>query len=196
MPEEPEVDWKNVVELIQRGDPAGEETLYRTLLSGARQFLRRRLGTQDVDDRVHDVFLIVAGTIRRGELQHPERLMAFVRTVLYRQLNLAIGEVIRRRDRSEDLDETAHLTAAEPTPEQRAITGEKVTLMKEVLRKMSDRDFEVLSRFYLREQPPKQICAEMELTQVQFQLLKSRAKARLADRMRRKLAPNPSSQQR
>ncbi|MBZ5621654.1 MAG: sigma-70 family RNA polymerase sigma factor [Acidobacteriia bacterium] len=196
MPEEPEVDWKNVVELIQRGDPAGEETLYRTLLSGARQFLRRRLGTQDVDDRVHDVFLIVAGTIRRGELQHPERLMAFVRTVLYRQLNLEIGEVIRRRDRSEDLDETAHLTAAEPTPEQRAITGEKVTLMKEVLRKMSDRDFEVLSRFYLREQPPKQICAEMELTQVQFQLLKSRAKARLADRMRRKLAPNPSSQQR
>ena len=85
MPQEPEVDWKNVVNLIQRGDPAGEETLYQTLLRGARRFLQRRLGTQDVDDRVHDVFLIVVGTIRRGELQHPERLMAFVRTVLYRQ---------------------------------------------------------------------------------------------------------------
>src|SRR5712692_1395441 len=99
MPEEPEVDWSNVVDLIQRGDPAGEETLYRTLLSGARLFLRRRLGTQDVDDRVHEVFLIVAGAIRRGEVQHPERLMAFVRTVLYRQLNLEISEVIQRRNR-------------------------------------------------------------------------------------------------
>jgi RNA polymerase sigma-70 factor (ECF subfamily) len=190
MPQEPEIDWRNVVDLIQRGDPAGEETLYRTLLSGARKFLQRRLGTQDVDDRVHDVFLIVTGAIRRGDVQHPEHLMAFVRTVLYRQLNLAIGEVIRRRDSSGDLSETARLTAAELTPEQRAIAGQKVRLMEEMLREMSDRDFEVLSRFYLREQLPEQICTEMGLTQIQFQLLKSRAKARLADRMRKKLARN------
>ena len=194
MPQEPEVDWRNVVDLIQRGDPTGEETLYRTLLRGARRFLQRRLGTQDVDDRVHDVFLIVVGTIRRGDIQHPERLMAFVRTVLYRQLNLAIGGVIRDRDRSGDLAETAHLTAAELTPEQRAIAGQNVTLMKEVLREMNDRDFLVLSRYYLREQSQEQICAEIGLTQVQFQLVKSRAKARLADRMHRKLARNPSSQ--
>ena len=188
MPQEPEVDWTNVVNLIQRGDPTGEETLYRTLLRGARRFLQRRLGTQDVDDRVHDVFLIVVGTIRRGDIQHPERLMAFVRTVLYRQLNLAIGGVIRDRDRSGDLAETAHLTAAELTPEQRAIAGQNVTLMKEVLREMNDRDFVILSRYYLREQSQEQICAEMGLTQVQFQIVKSRAKTRLADRMRRKLA--------
>jgi RNA polymerase sigma-70 factor (ECF subfamily) len=195
MPQEPEVDWSNVVNLIQRGDPAGEETLYSTLRSGARLFLQRRLGTQDVDDRVHDVFLIVAGAIRRGELQHPERLMGFVRTVLYRQLNLEIGEVIQRRNCSGDLMETAHLVAAELTPEQRAIAGQKVSLMKQELREMSDRDFEILSRFYLREQLPEQICAEMGLTQVQFQLLKSRAKGRLADRMRRKLTRSASSQQ-
>lgn len=188
MPQEPEIDWTNVVNLIQRGDPAGEETLYRTLRSGARRFLQRRLGTTDVDDRVHDVFLIVVGAIRRGGVQHPEELMAFVRTVLYRQLNLAIGEVIRGRDSSSAVSETAHLAAAELTPEQRAIAGQKVALMKEMLREMSDRDFEVLSRFYLREQPPEQICREMGLTQTQFQLLKSRAKARLADRMGRKLA--------
>jgi RNA polymerase sigma-70 factor (ECF subfamily) len=190
MPQEPEVDWSNVVNLIQRGDPAGEETLYQTLLRGARRFLQRRLGTQDVDDRVHDVFLIVAGTIRRGEVQHPERLMAFVRTVLYRQLNLAIGDVIRGRDSFGGIEETAHLTSAEPTPEQQVIAGQKLTLMMDMLRGMCDRDFEVLSRFYLREQPPEQICAEMELTQVQFQLLKSRAKARLAGIMRKKLARN------
>ena len=87
--------------------------------------------------------------------------MAFVRTVLYRQLNRAIGQVIQRRDRSGELEETAHMAAVELTPEQRAIAGQKVTLMKDVLREMSDRDFEILSRFYLREQPPEQVCAEM-----------------------------------
>ena len=194
MPQEPEIDWRNVVSLIQRGDPAGEETLYRTLRTGARRFLQRRLGTEDVDDRVHDVFLIVTGAIRRDDIQHPEHLMAFVRTVLYRQLNLAIGDAVRRRASSGGLSEIAGLTAAEPTPEQRAIADQKVTLMKEMLREMSYRDFEILSRFYLREHPPEKICAEMGLTQVQFQLLKSRAKARLADRMLRKLARNVSQQ--
>jgi RNA polymerase sigma factor (sigma-70 family) len=195
MPQEPEVDWRKVVDLIQQGDPAGEETLYRTLLSGARQFLRRRLGTQDVDDRVHDVFLIVTGAIRRGDVRHPESLMAFVRTVLYRQLNLEIGEVIRRRTRSGMIEETAHLTAADPTPEELSIADQKATLMKQILREMSERDFEILSRFYLREQPAEQICAETGLTQVQFQLLKSRAKARLSERIHKKLKLNPPSRQ-
>jgi len=195
MPQDPEIDWSKVVDLIQQGDPAGEETLYRTLLTGARLFLRRRLGIRDVDDRVHEVFLIVTGTIRRGELKHPESLMAFVRTVLYRQLNLEIGEVIRERERSGAVEETAHLQAADLTPEESSIAGQKATLMKQVLREMSPQDFEVLSRFYLREQSPEQICAEMGLTQVQFQLLKSRAKARLADRIHKKLGLRPPSRQ-
>jgi RNA polymerase sigma-70 factor, ECF subfamily len=53
---------------------------------------------------------------------------------------------------------------------------------------MSDRDFEVLTRSYIREQPAERICADMGLTTTQFQLLKSRAKARLSELIRRKLA--------
>ena len=116
--------------------------------------------------------------------------MGFVRTVLYRQLNLEISQVIRRRERSGDIKETAHLTSAEFTPEQHAIARQKLTLMKQVMRELSARDFEVLSRSYLRDQPSEQICAEMMLTPVQFQLLKSRAKGRLADLIRRKLGPD------
>jgi len=73
---------------------------------------------------------------------------------------------MRHRDRSGDLEETAGLATAEFTPEQLAIARQKLTLMREVLREMSNRDFEVLSRFYLREQPPEQVCAEMGLTEV------------------------------
>jgi RNA polymerase sigma factor (sigma-70 family) len=159
--------------------------LYKTLAGGARFFLQRRLGTQDVEDRIHDLFLIVTGAIRRGEIEHPERLMGFVRTVLYRQLS---GH---RREAAADFEIAAEIPAPGTTPEERAIAAEKSALMTKVLRELSDRDFEVLSRFYLREQTPRQICDAMGMTQVQFQLLKSRAKTRLADLMRRKLSRVP-----
>ena len=191
LPAQSDVDWKVVVEHIRAGDPAGEEALYRDLVTGARLFLQRRLGTREVEDKVHDLFVIVVETIRRGGLREPERLMGFVRTVLNRQLNHEISRIIHTRATSVDLESTTDLTAADPSPEQQAAAHQRLTLMKQVLRKMSRREFEVLTRFYLREQSPEQICTEMALTRVQFDLLKSRAKARLTDLVRRKLAPDP-----
>ena len=81
MPEERNIDWRIVVDQIRRGEAAGEETLYRELSGGARLFLQRRLGVADVEDQVHDVFLIVVEAIRRDALREPERLMGFVRTI-------------------------------------------------------------------------------------------------------------------
>ncbi len=188
MPEEPEVDWKIVVDQIRRGDPAGEVALYQNLVSGARLFLQRRLGTRDVDDTVHDLFLTIVATIRRGELREPERLMGFVRTLMYRQLFLEISRITKNRQKISGMETAANLTGASPTPEQEALAHEKLALMKQVLQESSGRDYEVLTRFYLREQPSERICADMALTATQLQLLKSRAKARLAHLMRRKLA--------
>jgi len=180
-----DIDWRAVVDQIRSGDPAGEEFLYRKLARGARLFLQRRLGTADVEDRFHNVFLIVVSAIRNGELREPERLMGFVRTVLYRQLNQEIAGLIRTRETSATLDSVANLSGAEPNPEQQIWDHQKVDLMKRAIRKMSTRDFEVLTRFYIREQPADQICAELGLTHVQFQLLKSRAKGRLIELIRR-----------
>lgn len=188
MPEKPEVDWRVVVDQIKQGDPAGEEALYQNLLSGARLFFQRRLGTPDVDDKVHDLFLTIVKSIRRNELREPERLMGFVRTLLWRQLNLEVSRIVRSRENTSGIETAAQLTGSGLTPEQQTLAQEKLALMKQVLREMSDRDFEVLTRSYLQEQPAEQICADMALTPAQFQLLKSRAKARLAALMQRRLA--------
>jgi RNA polymerase sigma factor (sigma-70 family) len=185
------VDWTVVVEQIRAGDPAGQEALYRNLAAGARLFLRRRLGTHDVEDRVHDLFLIVVETIRRGDLREPERLMGFVRTVLYRQLSLEFSRIAHMRQTSVGLESAGNLTSGEPTPEQQAAKQEKIELMQKVLKTMSEREFEVLTRFYLHDQPSEQICREMHLTQTQFDLLKSRAKARLTESARRRLGRSP-----
>jgi RNA polymerase sigma factor (sigma-70 family) len=182
------VDWKAVVEQIRAGDPAGQVILYDTLSSGARLFLKRRLArSADVEDRVHDVFMIVIDTIRRGDLREPERLMGFVSTVLYRQLNAEISRVVRTR-RASDLNDGVILPALDPTPEQAAITRQNITLMKQLLVKLGARDLEILTRYYLNEQSEEEIRQEMALTPTQFNLVKSRAKARFANLMHRRLS--------
>ena len=186
----PELDWSVVVEQIRAGEPKGTELLYRHLASGARWFLQRRLGTQDVEDRVHDLFLVIVETIRRGDLREPERLMGFVRTVLNRQLSSEISRIIRTREHYVALEAADNLMSADPSPEHQAATQQKVALMKRLLKRMSRREFEVLSRFYLREQPPERIQLEMGLTETQFHLLKSRAKARLTRLIQGKVSRN------
>lgn len=195
MPERPQIDWGVVVDQIRQGDPAGEEALYQNLRSGACLFLRRRLGTPDVEDKVHDLFLTIVETIRRGDLREPERLMGFVRTLLYRQLSHEVSRNVRSRETTCAIEAVPDLTGGEPTPEQLTLAEEKIALMKQVLREMSDRDFEVLTRSYLREQPAERICVEMALTPTQLYLLKSRAKTRFSELMKRKLRRKPLNRQ-
>ena len=71
------------------------------------------------------------------------------------------------------------------------IRRQRAEIMSAILRGISQRDREILTRFYLLEQPQEQICQEMSLTDTQFRLLKSRAKARFGTLGRRKLARRP-----
>lgn len=59
--------------------------------------------------------------------------------------------------------------------------------MEAALNGLAVRDREILMRFYLDEQSQDQICAEMGLTETQFRLLKSRAKARFGELGRKAL---------
>jgi RNA polymerase sigma-70 factor (ECF subfamily) len=74
-------------------------------------------------------------------------------------------------------------------PEQNMVFEQKVALMQETLRQLSDRYREILTRFYLHEETQGKICQEMYLTEIQFRLLKSRAKARFGELGKRNLRP-------
>jgi RNA polymerase sigma factor (sigma-70 family) len=179
--------WIELVEKIRHNDAAGMEELYRVFSQGVRFHLCRQLGSQDLDDKVHECFLIVAQAIRRGDLREPERLMGYVRTVVRRQVAARIEEVSQIRRQQVELDSSAAVYTGQRDPEQEAIDREHQELARRVLKGVSSRDREVLIRFYLREQVPEQICREMGLTDTQFRLLKSRAKARFGELGRRRL---------
>jgi hypothetical protein len=59
-------DWTSIVAQIQGGQDTGIEELYRILNRGLRYYLGRQLGQQDLEDRVHEIFLTVISAIRKG----------------------------------------------------------------------------------------------------------------------------------
>jgi RNA polymerase sigma-70 factor (ECF subfamily) len=141
-----------------------------------------------LEDKVHDTFLIVVNAIRRGDLREPERLMGFVRTVVRRQVAAYIEQAVHMRREQTDLESGIAVADRKQNPEQEAILRQKTELMRNVLQCLSQRDRDILVRFYLQEQSQEQICREMSLTETQFRLLKSRAKAKFGEIGRKKLA--------
>ncbi len=187
----PAVNWHGLVERIQQGEESGMEELYTLFARGIRFYLCRQLGPQELDDKVHDTFLIVVQAIRRGELREPERLMGFVRTVVRRQVAGHIDHVVHRRREEMDLDVGVRVADKRSNPEQTAAFRQKVEFMLSVLDCLSARDREILKRFYLDEQGQEEVCEDMNLSETQFRLLKSRAKARFAEIGKKKLQQRP-----
>jgi RNA polymerase sigma-70 factor (ECF subfamily) len=181
------IDWAALVAQVKAGEDAGMEALYKLFSKGIRFYLCRQLGPQELEDKVHDTFLIVVNAIKRGDLREPERLMGFVRTVVRRQVAAYIETAVHTRREQTDLETGTAVADRKHNPEQEAIVKEKAELMKSALQALSQRDRDILVRFYLKEQSQEQICEEMSLTETQFRLLKSRAKAKFGEIGRKKL---------
>src|SRR5882672_9848574 len=186
-PESGRQNWLALVESIRRGERSGMEELYRVFSRGVRFYLCRQLGPQDLDDKVHDTFVIVVQAITKGELREPERLMGFVRTVVRRQVAAQIDRSVQSRREKAELETTTSVSDHRNTPEEAAIERQHEEVAEAVLRGISVRDREILTRFYLLEQGQEEICEEMKLSETQFRLLKSRAKARFGELGRKKL---------
>ena len=183
-----EPSWSRLVDRIQAGDPTGMEQLYAVFVKGVRFFLWRQLGPQDLDDKVHDVFLIITQSIKRGELRDPERLMGYVRTVVRRQVAAHIDSAVHARRNQQTIDPSLTLSDHQPDPERRAIEKENQDVALRMLGGLPKRDREVLIRFYLQEQSAEEICRDLKLTETQFRLIKSRAKARYGELGRRRFS--------
>jgi RNA polymerase sigma-70 factor, ECF subfamily len=182
------IEWSVLVDQIKAGEDSGMEQLYKLFSRGIRYYLCRQLGPQELEDKVHDTFLIVVNAIKRGDLREPERLMGFVRTVVRRQVAAYIEHAVHTRREQADLETGVSVADRKENPEQEAMIRQKAELMRSALSALSQRDRDILVRFYLQEQPQEQICREMALTETQFRLLKSRAKAKFGEIGRKKLA--------
>lgn len=172
-------DWESITLRIRAGDSAAIAELYQLVSASLRSLLGRKLWGRNVEDKLHDTFIAVVDAIRRDEIREPERLPGFIRTVASRQ---AVAEIRSgTRIHALELDSIMGFMS-DPAigPEQEVLEHERAAIGARILRSLPSRQRDILHRFYLEEQPPERICAEMGLTATQFRLLKSRAKARFA----------------
>ena len=56
--------WVALVDRIRSGETDGMEELYQLFSRGIRYYLCRQLGPQELDDKIHDSFLVV---VRKGD---------------------------------------------------------------------------------------------------------------------------------
>ncbi|SRR5579883_114247 len=170
--------WVLLVEKILNGNERGVEELYVILSQTVRASLAQTVHPSSVDDVLHEVLVIVLEAILNGGLRDPRRLMGFVRTIAQRRAVAHIRHAMFRRRRFVTMNVPEPSAPLRDSPENRLALRERTQRAQKLLRRLSLRDREILERFYLHEQPREQICGEMQLTETQFRLFKSRAIAR------------------
>src|SRR5579864_2940366 len=178
----------DLVRRVQMGDASGMLDLYEYILNGLRPYLARQLRPQDYRDKIHNIFVDVVVAIQHGQLRDPERLMGFARTIARRKVSLYIDAAAWNRRNQVEIGSLFGLASPCATPEQEMASNEQKELVQLALARLSEREAEILTRFYLQEQTEMQIRSEMDLTHTQYRLLKWRSKAHFEQLSRKQLA--------
>jgi RNA polymerase sigma-70 factor, ECF subfamily len=178
-----EINWREVVSQIQAGNPAGEQTLYAYLHTTPRSLIAGRLSDKSsIDDVLHNAYLHVRQALAKGDVEDPEALM----NVVVRRRAWEHNEM-RHRDRVRLEDVPSIVLTDGINPEQAFERHQQREMVEQVLQKLSSKEREILTRFYIQEQGAEQIQQEMGLSETQFRLTKSRAKAKVAEAGKKKL---------
>jgi RNA polymerase sigma factor (sigma-70 family) len=173
-----ESSWTNIVERIRDGDAAATEELYPKVLRLLERSCKSRLVPDESEDRVQETYLAVLKAIQNGDLREPERLMGFIRVIGRRQYCAYIKRRTRSRSTQQENEAFELFCRFRFDPECDVLGQERRSFAQEVLAQLAPREREILERFYIREESAEWICREMNLTENQFRLLKSRAKAK------------------
>ncbi len=177
-PTQPETS-RNLVSRIADHDPKALEDFYDYLIRVVRPQVRFKLPECEPDDILHEALTVVVEAIHGGALRNPDHLRGYAQSVVRRLVAGRIVRAIWKRKRTVNSESALTNTPSADNPERQALYRERGEMIIRGLRLMRSRDSELLTRFYLLEEPFQEICRDMQLTETQFRLYKSRAKAKL-----------------
>ncbi len=138
--------------------PISEEAVARDYYPRVRFIVAKRLGAghPDLDDLVQDIMTATVIAIRRGTVQDPDKLAAYVHGIIRN----VIAEALRRKYRQRDLDaaalegaESAGATAS-PTvsPLERLFVREALDQLAEGIRRLGSKQRQVFQLLLVREE--------------------------------------------
>jgi RNA polymerase sigma-70 factor, ECF subfamily len=168
-----------LVSRIRAGDQQAEVELVECYSSVVISIIRREVGDAALaDDLYQESFCIILEKIRRGDVREAEKLSGFICGVARNQVIRHFQRAARQRNLAgtEAADSISH-----PAPNQleQLLQREKADIVRQILKEMTnERDVQALFRFYIAEHDKKQICADLGLTSMQFNLVIHRARER------------------
>ena len=168
-------DPVTLVARIEAGDPVAETELVEGYRQGLSYLLRKLTGNPALsDDLLQETLQVALRRIRAGELREPEKLSGFLRQTAK---NLAL----REHRRGERLEDAGELEPEDPGESQlsRVLRQETAGLVRRVLRELrSGRDRQLLYRYYIAEHAKEEICRDLGLSSLNFNLVLYRARER------------------
>lgn len=171
---------------VSAGEPTAEGELIKHYERGVQLILMRATGDRELArDLCQDTFVIVLKRLRTGPLDDPARLAAFIAQTAR---NLAIAHRRRdsRRRTQADSDLIGEAADDAPSREQVSENESSAGAVRRLLQAMkSARDRAAIVRYYLDEESKESICADLGLTELQFNLVLFRARDRLRDLLER-----------
>jgi RNA polymerase sigma factor (sigma-70 family) len=188
------VACEQIVSLILAGDAQGEELLYSTFSRGLR-YLAAKHCPEYAEDCVHDAILTVTRQIKEGQLKTPAALPGYLNIVLKRTAWNKKLESEKLGANDEVFSTVVQTRSDDKADPQRLLEiQERAKILREGLNSLKPQEREILTRFYLSGERPEYICQQMNLTETQFRLNKSRSKQKLeaytTKRLRSTLRPS------
>lgn len=173
----------DLVERIACGDAAAESALVDRYSRVLTFFLRRQTHDLALADDLHqETFCIVLLRLRRSRLGEPEKLANF----LYRTArNLVIAQYRKAARQQtftaeEGIERTVEKKA--PSPLDSVLLHEQASLVRQMIEEIkSQRDRELLYRYYVAEEEKEALCSDLDLSHRHFDRVLFRARQRLKE---------------
>jgi len=169
---------------IAAGDGSAEGELVQRYSRGVL-YLLRRLAPELAEDLHQETFRVVLERLRRRELDDPAGLASFLRGTAR---NLVLAERRKTARRRTEADEEELAQAAHPAPSQlsEVLLDEEAETVRRLIRELpTDRDRQLLLRYYVSEEEKDRLCADLGLDSLHFNRVLFRARQRFKEILER-----------
>ncbi|MEQ9563551.1 MAG: sigma-70 family RNA polymerase sigma factor [Woeseiaceae bacterium] len=170
---------EGLVERIAAGDSKAEAELVRRYSRSLMTMLESRSGdVQRAEDIHQDTFCVVIERLRTGGIDDPARIAAFIHRTA---INILIGEHRKesRRRTYPDTDLIQRQRDDSSDQLRQLIRNESGNAIRAAIQALSsERDRELLYRFYILQEEKPAICKVLALTSEHFDRVISRARKR------------------
>lgn len=179
--DEPEVA-ADLVRRIRQGEKLAEHDFIQRYSKGLFSFLRRKTSDDDLADDLHqDTFRIVLERLRSSGLENPAQLGGFIHATAKNVVIAHFRKQARRKTEPDyaTVEKSCHQGV---TQADAAIRDQQAKIVRALLAELpSDRDRELLTRFYLCEEDKQSICSALDLSDKHFNRVIYRARERFRE---------------